>query len=48
MEMVMENLEEMSAFFNNRAETYDEKHIKNIGGGLKSKKIIASFLPDNA
>jgi tRNA (cmo5U34)-methyltransferase len=43
----MESLEKMSAFFNNRAEIYDEKHVEHIGGGLESKGIIASLLPDN-
>ena len=41
-------LEEMSDFFNNRAEIYDEKHIEHIGGGIESKHIIASFFPSHA
>jgi tRNA (cmo5U34)-methyltransferase len=44
----MENiLEEMSAFFNKRAECYNEVHPKHIGGGLESKDLIASYLPEN-
>ena len=42
------NLEEMSEFFNDRAERYDEIHISHIGGGMESKRIIASLLPDNS
>lgn len=41
------SLEEMSAFFNERANRYDKVHIEHIGGGMESKKIIASFLPEN-
>ena len=40
-------LEEMSVFFNNRAQIYDEKHIEHIGGGMESKHIIASFFPSH-
>jgi len=40
-------LEEMSAFFNTRAEIYNEKHVEGIAGGIESKKIIASFLPEH-
>ena len=40
-------LEEMSTFFNARADTYDAVHVGHIGGGIESKQIIASFLPDN-
>ncbi|MCL2159770.1 MAG: methyltransferase domain-containing protein, partial [Oscillospiraceae bacterium] len=41
-------LEEMSAFFNSRAGIYNVKHIEGIGGGMESKHIIASFLPEHA
>ena len=41
-------LEEMSVFFNNRAQIYDEKHIEHIGGGKESKQILASFFPSHA
>ena len=41
-----EPLEEMSAFFDKRAEIYDQVHLENIGGGIESKNIIASFLPE--
>jgi len=40
------SLEEMGAFFNCRAEIYDEKHLEHINGGFTSKKVIASFLPE--
>ena len=40
-------LEEMSAFFNTRAEIYNEKHVEGIAGGIESKQIIASFLPEH-
>jgi len=38
-------LEEMSAFFNERALKYDEVHVGHINGGMESKLVIASFLP---
>ena len=41
-------LEEMSVFFNNRAQIYDEKHLEHIWGGMESKNIIASFFPSHA
>ena len=41
----IELLEEMSVFFNSRAQIYDEKHLEHIWGGMESKNIIASFLP---
>lgn len=40
-------LEEMGAFFNSRAERYNAVHIENIDGGMESKQIIASFLPEH-
>ena len=40
-------LEEMSVFFNNRAQIYDEKHIEHIDGGKESKQILASFFPSH-
>jgi len=40
-------LEEMSAFFNSRAERYNVVHVEHIDGGMESKNIIASFLPDH-
>jgi len=40
-------LEEMSAFFNNRAGIYDTVHPDHLGGGMESKRIIASFLPEH-
>jgi len=43
----IEILEEMSDFFNSRAQIYDEKHLEHIWGGMESKNIIASFFqPD--
>ena len=42
-----EMLEEMSGFFNARAEKYNKVHIEHIGGGIESKHIIASFLPSH-
>jgi len=41
----IEILEEMSDFFNSRAQIYDEKHLEHIWGGMESKNIIASFFP---
>ncbi|MDR0293359.1 MAG: methyltransferase domain-containing protein [Oscillospiraceae bacterium] len=41
----MPALEEMSAFFNGRAPQYDRVHTGHIGGGIESKRVIASFLP---
>ena len=38
-------VEEMSIFFNNRAQIYDEKHIEHLDGGMESKNIITSFFP---
>ena len=40
-------LEEMSAFFNLRAESYNEVHVGHLDGGIESKNIIASFLPSH-
>ncbi len=36
-------LEEMSAFFNDRADRYNRVHLENIDGGIESKQIIASY-----
>ena len=41
-----EKLEEMGAFFNIRAENYGTVHLEHIGG-MESKQIIASFLPND-
>jgi len=41
-----ELLEEMGEFFNTRSSHYNEKHLEHVGG-IESKHIIASFLPDN-
>jgi len=41
----IELLEEMSDFFNSRAQIYDEKHLEHIWGGMESKNVIASFFP---
>jgi tRNA (cmo5U34)-methyltransferase len=38
-------LEPMAAFFNKRAESYDEVHTSHIGGGRESKDIVARYLP---
>jgi len=40
-------LEEMSDFFNARVETYNVVHPAHIDGGMESKNIVASFLPDH-
>ena len=40
-------LEEMSAFFNNRSKVYEERHLEAIDGGIETKSIIASFLPNH-
>lgn len=37
----------MSSFFNSRAEKYNTVHLQNIDGGIESKQIIASFLPEH-
>jgi len=41
-----EPLEEMSAFFNARSFDYNKIHLEHVGG-IESKNIIASFLPDH-
>ncbi|MCL2081022.1 MAG: class I SAM-dependent methyltransferase [Oscillospiraceae bacterium] len=41
-----EMLEEMGAFFNSRAEKYNAVHLEHVGG-IESKQIIASFLPEH-
>lgn len=40
-------LEEMSAFFDKRSEIYDEVHTRSIDGGMESKRLPATFLPDD-
>jgi len=40
-------LEEMADFFNARAERYDIVHVGHLDGGIESKHIIASFLPEH-
>ena len=40
-------LEEMSAFFNSRSKVYEEKHLEAIDGGIETKNIISSFLPNH-
>ena len=44
MNVATHSFEEMSAFFNNRAQIYEEKHLEHIGG-MESKQILASFFP---
>ncbi len=39
-------LEEMSAFFNRRSESYDEVHVSMIKDGAESKRVVADFLPE--
>ena len=41
-----EQLEEMSAFFNERSDTYNTVHLEHVGG-IESKHVIASFLPEH-
>ena len=41
-----EKLEEMGAFFNARSDTYNEVHLGHVGG-IESKELIASFLPEH-
>lgn len=41
-------LEEMSGFFNSRADVYDREHLNGIDGGLESKRILAEFIPAGA
>lgn len=43
---VTPSFEEMSEFFNNRAQIYEEKHLEHIGG-MESKQILASFFPSH-
>lgn len=38
-------LEKMNDFFNARFENYDVVHTSHTGGGLESKEVIASLLP---
>ena len=38
-------VEPMAAFFNRRAETYDEVHIGHIDGGRAAKDLVAKYLP---
>jgi len=40
-------LVEMSEFFNDRAQIYDTVHIEHIDGGMESKNLLASFLPEH-
>jgi len=42
-----EILEEMGAFFNKRSTYYNEKHLEHVGG-IETKHMIASLLPENA
>lgn len=44
-EVEEDRLEEMSVFFNSRADIYDVRHIEGIDGGKESKTVLASFLP---
>jgi tRNA (cmo5U34)-methyltransferase len=41
-----DKLEEMSDFFNSRAEVYNAVHLEHVGG-MESKQVIASFLPEH-
>lgn len=41
-----EVLEEMGEFFNKRADEYNSAHLEHVGG-IETKRIIASFLPEN-
>ena len=43
--MSKDRLEEMSSFFNSRADIYDINHISDIDGGIESKNILATFMP---
>jgi tRNA (cmo5U34)-methyltransferase len=36
----------MATFFNNNVANYERLHLKYIDGGLKSKRIIADFVPE--
>ncbi|MCL1791740.1 MAG: class I SAM-dependent methyltransferase [Peptococcaceae bacterium] len=38
-------IETMSDFFDNRASIYDQQHLGMIAGGIESKNLIASYLP---
>jgi len=42
---VIKQLEEMSAFFNERAQRYNTVHLEHVGG-IETKHIVASFLPE--
>ena len=41
-----ERLEEMGAFFNARADTYNEVHLEHVGG-MESKQLIGSYMPSH-
>lgn len=43
---MQDKLEEMSAFFDARAEEYDVRHTGGIDAGEESKRVLASFLPE--
>ena len=43
-----EIIEEMSAFFNARATRYNTVHVEHVDGGMESKNIIASLLPEHS
>lgn len=43
--MSKDRLEEMSSFFDSRADIYDINHISDIDGGIESKNILATFMP---
>lgn len=45
--MKQEKIKKMNQFFNDVVDTYEEVHIKGISGGMKSKDVVASLLPDN-
>jgi tRNA (cmo5U34)-methyltransferase len=47
MNFMSTNLEEMSAFFNDRAAQYDEVHIGHIESGAESKRVPALYLPES-
>ena len=41
-----QSLEPMAAFFNSRAEKYDEVHTGHISGGRATKDLVAAHLPE--
>lgn len=46
--MKQDSLEEMQAYFDLRHDNYETIHTAVIDGGIESKRVIASLLPENS